>query len=124
MKNQQLNILCADDEPSVCCVLKDYLGELGHNVDIAENGSLAYHFVRTRNYDLVFMDKNMPVMDGIDSVRAIRESNRSVYIVIMSGCDHDKVLDGLLNGANAFMPKPFYLEMLDRHIAMAFQQKA
>jgi CheY-like chemotaxis protein len=123
MKNQPLNILCADDEPSVCSVLIDYLAEMGHNVDIADNGSTAYHFVRTRNYDLVFMDKNMPVMDGIDSIRAIRESNTSVYIVIMSGCHRDEALESLRKGANAFMPKPFFLEMVDRHIAMAFQQK-
>jgi DNA-binding response OmpR family regulator len=115
MDHQQLNILCADDEPSIRNILDEYFGALGHKIDIADNGSIAYHFARTGNYDLAFIDVDMPVMDGIDCVKAIRERNKSVYIVVMSGGSADEATMGLRYGANAFMPKPFSFESLKKH---------
>jgi DNA-binding response OmpR family regulator len=123
MNGQKLTILCADDEPSICGVLGDYFEPMGHKFESVENGVVAYDLVRVQNYDLLFMDLTLPVLCGTYCIKAIREINKSIYIVSMSGCTPEAALKGLHYGANAFMPKPFDLTMLDKHVASAFQQK-
>lgn len=124
MKSQTLKILVADDEPWVCGFMVDSLEHMHHKVDSSGNGSTAYHYARTGQYDLIFMDINMPVMNGIDSIKAIRERNKSVYIVLMSGGElpHNARF-GAEEGANAFLSKPFTSEQMRAHITQVLLNK-
>ncbi len=56
----------------------------GISCDTAENGQVAVDKVRSHNYDAVLMDMRMPVMDGLEATRTIREFNKSVPIICMS----------------------------------------
>ena len=78
-------------------------------VDIAENGEIAVNMVREKNYDIVLMDMQMPVMDGIEATRAIRADPRfeKLPIVAMTAnamaVDRDRCLEA---GMNDHIPKP------------------
>jgi two-component system sensor histidine kinase/response regulator len=78
-------------------------------VDIAENGEVAVRMVKDNHYDLVLMDMQMPVMDGIEATRAIRSDPRfeGLPIIAMTAnamaADRDKCLEA---GMNDHIPKP------------------
>ena len=116
MINNELRILVADDDPCFAEMLGYYLGSMGYYLDIAENGSTAYQYVRTREYDLVLIDFNIPLMDRIDSIKAIREKNESVYIVLMGGDISDETEAAVRLGANAILFKPFPMALLQIHL--------
>lgn len=127
---QEARILVADDNPISQNTTRFMLNYLGVDVDIAEHGRAALELVARRPYDLILMDCQMPVMDGYEATRAIREREERasadvpnsqwmrtprVPIVALSG----RVLEGdreecLDNGMDDCLGKPFDLAKLRR----------
>jgi len=68
-----LRILLVEDSADNRTIAMAYLRSTPHDIDIAENGSVAYDRFTAGRYDLVLMDRQMPVMDGLTATRAIRE---------------------------------------------------
>ncbi len=68
----RLKVLCAEDFPTNQIIIRMMLEELGHTVDIAENGALAVQACAAARYDLILMDGRMPEMDGATATRLIR----------------------------------------------------
>ena len=66
------HILLVEDNPDNRMLIKAYLKKTPHSLDEAENGSVAVDMYKQGNYDLVFMDVQMPVMDGHEATRLIR----------------------------------------------------
>jgi CheY-like chemotaxis protein len=106
-----LNILVAEDDDQNQAMMKLILHRQGHKVKCAWNGLAALEAVKTDNFDLVFMDVQMPEMDGLEATRQIRrwENNKShVPIVILTGSVPQKVTEDYKNaGADTFILKPF-----------------
>ncbi len=67
-------ILVADDEPDMRALLADLLEEAGHQVDQAENGQVAVQQAQSNPPDLVLLDVLMPMMDGLQALRRIRDN--------------------------------------------------
>lgn len=67
-----LHILLAEDSPDNCTIMLAYLEDLPYHVDVAETGAIACEMFKTSHYDLVLMDRQMPVMDGLTATRTIR----------------------------------------------------
>ncbi|NPA61125.1 MAG: response regulator [Epsilonproteobacteria bacterium] len=79
----------------------------GISCDTAENGQVAVDKVRSHNYDAVLMDMRMPVMDGLEATRTIREFNKSVPIICMSANVYKEDKIAAENaGMNDFIEKP------------------
>lgn len=81
-----LSILIAEDSATNRLLFSMTLARLGHKADIAVNGREALVFFRARPYDLVFLDLNMPLSDGIETAREIRKINtRHTPVYAISG---------------------------------------
>ena len=107
---QALNVLVVEDHPVNRMILEAWLGSAGHASVSAENGQFAIEMARDQAFDLIIMDVNMPVMDGLTATRAIRAgegANRETPIVVLSASarseDHAAGLDA---GADAYLNKP------------------
>ena len=71
--NDPLNILVADDHLSNCKVIEMFLKNEPVNVDFAQNGQIAVDKFQSNNYDMIFMDMEMPVLNGLNATKMIRE---------------------------------------------------
>lgn len=105
-----LKVLVVEDNRINQQVAVRLLRRLGIEAAVAENGAEALAMVSARSFDVVFMDMQMPVMDGLEATRAIRRSagpSRSVPIIAMTAnafaTDREACLKA---GMNAFLPKP------------------
>jgi CheY-like chemotaxis protein len=74
IKSMSLKVLVAEDNEINQFVLKKMVEKLGHHADIAMNGEEAVRLVKQQHYDLVFMDIQMPVMNGMEATKAIKQS--------------------------------------------------
>jgi len=91
------------------------LEELGYNVTTANNGQLALEQFEEERPDIIFMDIEMPVMDGIDAVRVIREKlgDDFIPIIFVTGGASEKYLDDCIEvGGDDFIRKPFNATIL------------
>ncbi len=101
------NILICDDEKDIVNALKIYLSHEEYYFLEAYNGRDAVRIVKEQDIHLIIMDIMMPIMDGMEAMKKIREiSNVPVILLTAKGEDVDKIL-GLNTGADDYITKPF-----------------
>lgn len=112
------HILLVEDNPDNRMLIKAYLKKTEHTLDEAENGEIAVEMYQKNKYDLVFMDVQMPVMDGHQATRLIRkweEENNKPRTKIISLTAHaikeevDKCLEA---GCDSHLSKPIKKDTL------------
>ncbi|AJY74038.1 PAS domain S-box protein [Paenibacillus beijingensis] len=107
---KRLNILIAEDNEINQIVLKKMVQKLGHSVSLAENGTEVVRAAATRPFDMIFMDIHMPVMNGLEAVKALRDTlpaDKRPFIVAVTA----KALKGdretcLAAGMDEYISKP------------------
>lgn len=118
-----MKVLLVDDSVTMRRIQKTQLNSLGIN-DIIEAGDGEEAFGKLNDnmpIDLVMLDWNMPVMDGITLLRKIRGESRfqSVKIIMCtSESEKNKVVDALKSGANNYLVKPFTPDALKEKIGI------
>ncbi len=114
-------LLVVDDQDAVRDLLNNLMTRQGHRVTLAGNGAEAVAACDKAAFDLIFMDINMPVMDGITAARALRDGdgpNCSTPIIAMTAADSaDRYRACLNNGMNDLLPKPLDPTALNRMLA-------
>ena len=117
-----MRILLADDSPDNCTIILAYLAGTPYTVDIAETGAMVCDMFRAGSYDLVLMDRQMPVMDGLTATRNIRawEAQQGkpatpIIALTASALKGDREMC-LLAGCSAFLTKPIKQAVLLRAI--------
>jgi CheY-like chemotaxis protein len=120
-------VLAADDNRGNQMLIRTFLKKFGLAVDIVDNGSEALHKMRETAYDVIFMDVNMPIMDGLEATRRIREeiaSDRQPWIVAITANvaaeDRQRCTDA---GMNDFLEKPFAKAAFERVLATVRENK-
>lgn len=107
---RQMSVLIVEDHPVNRMILEAWMSSAGHVSATAENGQVALETCAEQPFDLIIMDVNMPVMDGLTATRHIRDGagvNAETPIVVLSASarseDHAA---GLEAGADAYLNKP------------------
>lgn len=127
MHQKEMHILLAEDNQTNQIVAKTILKNLGYRIDIVENGLEAIKAVDKRDYDIILMDIQMPVMDGIEATKRIRskETNKKNTIIAMTA----NVMQGdrelcLKNGMDDYIGKPFKKNVLESLLNKYLPQKS
>ena len=113
-ENRPLRILMAEDNPINQRVGKLILQRAGFNIDLVDDGSEALEAHRTKPYDMILMDCQMPVMDGFEASRQIRQLDQPqpVIIAVTANALVGERERCLKAGMNDYLSKPFQAEQL------------
>ena len=110
-------ILAVDDEPVVLDSFRKILVLAGFSVDTVESGPEALTLLRAHPYDFLFTDLRMPVMDGVEVVKAARHLRPDLDVVVITGYGTiESAVETMQFGAVDYVQKPFTEEEL---VAMA-----
>lgn len=121
-------ILMAEDNADNIKVARALLTRLGHELDVAENGREAIELLKKTKYDIVLMDVEMPVMDGIEATRRIRAGEagavaKDVHVTALTAHAIEGYRTRCLEaGMNGFIPKPFAINDLSYALGQAEQR--
>ena len=100
-------ILIIEDEESIAELEKDYLELSGFEVDIENEGDKGLKRALETDYDLYILDLMLPVVDGFEICRKIREKKNAPIIIVSAKKDDIDKIHGLGLGADDYMTKPF-----------------
>ncbi|WP_052128347.1 ATP-binding protein [Neosynechococcus sphagnicola] len=109
-----LQLLLAEDNPVNQKIFLKVLEKLGYTADVAINGLEVLEKLHTQNYDLIFMDMQMPVMDGVETTRQIRQQSRyrhqpRIIAITASAMEEDRAMC-LSVGMDDYLTKPIVLQ--------------
>jgi CheY-like chemotaxis protein len=109
---RSLRLLLVDDSPDNRLLVQAYLKTSFYQLDMAENGEVAVEKFKSRSYDMVLMDMQMPVMDGYTATRAIREwegqsgLRPTPIIALTAFAMKEELQKSLEAGCNTHLTKP------------------
>lgn len=122
--NKDMNILVVDDHESMRRIVKQALNDLGFkNVEMADDGSTALPMLKEGKFDFLVSDWNMPEMQGIDLLKAVRaDSNisRMPVLMITAEAKKEQIIEAAKSGVNDYVIKPFNRETLNTKIENVF----
>ncbi len=108
---EKIGILIVDDNVSLCRTMSLILSRKGYFVTTAKDGAEAIERVEESPFDIVFMDIKMPVMDGVETYKRIKQIRPETVAIMMTAyAVEDLVQDALQEGAFAVIYKPLDLE--------------
>ncbi len=113
-----MKVLLVDDSPTFRNIQKKTFAQLGHcDFTEAADGVEALERISERRPDLVLIDWNMPNMDGITLVRKIRETDKTLPLIMCTTeAEKGKVREATEAGVNNYLVKPFNTETLKEKV--------
>jgi two-component system chemotaxis response regulator CheY len=122
---KEIKILLVDDQPLIRKIVRDILAQLGYmNVEEAENGQDALVKLRMKKFDLIFLDWNMPIMQGIDVLRELRKMpayKDTPVIMLTAEAEKEKVITAIQEGVTNYIVKPFKPATLKEKLAESWK---
>lgn len=121
-----MKILVVDDMSTMRRIVKNILKQLGFsNMEEAENGQEALQKLRADTYGFVVSDWNMPVMPGIEMLRAIRADDKLKHIPVLmvtAEAQKENLIEAIQAGVNNYVVKPFTAETMQEKINKIFNK--
>jgi two-component system, OmpR family, response regulator VanR len=116
-----VRVLVAEDERRVADAVARGLRREGMAVDVAYDGEAAIDKARLHPYDVVVLDRDLPIVHGDEVCRTLRAEEPDSRLLMLTAADGvDDLVDGLSLGADDYMPKPFaFAELVARLRALA-----
>ncbi|MDI1239439.1 MAG: chemotaxis response regulator CheY [Polaromonas sp.] len=126
MIDKNIKILVVDDFPTMRRIVRNLLKELEFvNVDEAEDGAVGLEKVRNGNYGFVVSDWNMPNMDGLAMLQAIRADPsfaKLPVLMVTAEAKKENIIAAAKAGANGYVVKPFTAITLEEKITKIFEK--
>lgn len=121
--NVNIKILVAEDNPINQQIMEVVIRLKQWDCTIVSNGQEAVEATRDNKYDLIFMDLNMPVLDGIEATKAIRSHDQITPIIAITAYADSRYRKKAKEaGMNDFIPKPFTRENIYDAVARSCVQ--
>ncbi len=113
-------VLVVDDEPALVRIIERQLTKAGYAISTACDGQRATELLSTCRFDAIVSDIDMPKMDGIRLLQAVRQQDPDVPVILMTGSpDLETAIQAITHGALLYLPKPIDMGDLQRAIARA-----
>lgn len=120
MKKLAANVLLIDDEEQFLKVLGERLETRGLKVNTVTRGEDALTLIDDENYDAIILDLAMPGIDGIETLKLLKEKNPDLEIIMLTGhATVQKGVEAMKLGAEDFLEKPVELSVLLERISEA-----
>jgi len=115
VQGKNLKLLIVDDVDEICEFVQSYFRRRGFNVFVAGSAENALSIIKEQSPDIMLLDMNLPGMNGVDLLRAVRRFNATVKVIMISGCPIDLQNAPQFKGLNIleFIHKPVPLSVLD-----------
>src|SRR6478736_2780532 len=124
-ENTGLRILLVEDNLALSQGLSAILRGSGYAVDVVSDGASAHAVAATETFDLVILDLNLPEMDGLDVLRAMRaRQNRAAVLILTARGAPEERIKGLDLGADDYMIKPFDVGELEARVRVLLRRQA
>jgi len=118
------NILFADDEATFRTIMSNELTRMGYKVTCCPNGAVALKNIQERDFDVVLLDMNMPEMDGIETLKKIKEIETTTEVIILTGKGTiENAVQAIKLGAYDYLTKPCRLSELDALLQRALEKR-
>ena len=124
MRNDRRVVLMVEDDNKLREVLTKFLSRNDYEVLAAENGKvgLKLFYENSKNLDIVLLDGMLPDIDGVDILKEIREHSQVPVIMLTARESEEDQLNGLNNGADNYITKPFLMKVLLVHMDKLIQR--
>ncbi|KAF0101972.1 MAG: chemotaxis response regulator CheY [Thiobacillaceae bacterium] len=126
MADKNMKFLVVDDFSTMRRIVRNLLKELGYtNVDEAEDGSVGLQKLKGGNFQFVVTDWNMPVMTGIELLRAIRADATLKHLpvlMITAEAKKENIIEAAQSGASGYIVKPFTAATLEEKMNKIFEK--
>lgn len=116
-------VLVVEDDQDVRDLLIETLESWGYEPVAAENGKMGLEKFESSSFSLIITDIRMPVMDGVNMLKAIREKNSRIPIIVITGYPSvDSAVESLEEGADYYIVKPIKLDDLRAKVHKSFER--
>jgi DNA-binding response OmpR family regulator len=109
-------ILIVEDETALLDTLVRNLSQQGYSVETAQDGQMALEVFHKNAIDLVVLDLMLPIINGFEVCRSIRQESTIPIIMLTAGDSESNRVTGLEIGADDFLSKPFSMQELNARI--------
>ena len=110
-------VLIVDDDESIRELFECIVEDLGYNCDTAADGQEGVEKVKQQSYKLVFLDIKMPKLNGIETLKQIKQINSTTDVTMMTGFSVDDLVEEAMSlNASDVLYKPFDVETLEEVI--------
>lgn len=124
--DKSMKILVVDDFSTMRRIIKNLLRDLGFsNIDEADDGTTALPMLQSGDFDFVVTDWNMPGMQGIDLLRAIRaddELKDIPVLMVTAEAKREQIIEAAQAGVNGYIVKPFTAATLKEKLDKVFER--
>jgi len=120
-----MKILIVEDETKVAEVLTRGLIEAGYETEVAYDGVAGLRLAQAGGYDLILLDVNLPLLNGLELCKKLREQDELTPVLMLTALGmSDDIVAGLEAGADDYLPKPFkFNELYARIKALTRRRK-
>jgi len=126
MPDYKMKIMVVDDFSTMRRIVKNVLKQLGYdNTEEAEDGAQAFAKLKTGGFSFMVSDWNMPNMDGLELLKAVRKDPdlKSLPILMVTAeAEKDKVVTAIQAGVNNYVVKPFTAEIFKEKMDRIFEK--